>query len=32
MKKRYKKDINRIRKRKVEIDYPITNNIDYQLA
>lgn len=32
MKKKYKKDINRIRKRKVEIDYPITNNIDYQLA
>ena len=32
VKKRYKKDINRIRKRKVEIDYPITKNIDYQLA
>jgi peptide deformylase len=32
VKKKYKKDINRIRKRKVEIDYPITENIDYQLA
>ena len=32
MKKKLKKDINRIRKRKVEIDYPITENIDYQLA
>lgn len=32
MKKKFKKDINRIRKRKIEIDYPITENIDYQLA
>jgi peptide deformylase len=32
IKKKFKKDINRIRKRKIEIDYPITENIDYQLA
>ena len=32
LKKKYKNDINRIRKRKVEIDYPITKNMDYQLA
>jgi peptide deformylase len=32
LKKKHKKDINRIRKRKVEINYPITENIDYQLA
>lgn len=32
VKKKFKKDINRIRKRKIEIDYPITENIDYQLA
>ncbi len=32
LKKKYKKDINRIRKRKIEIEYPITKNIDYQLA
>lgn len=32
MKKKHKKDINKIRKRKIEIDYPITENVDYQLA
>lgn len=32
LRKKLKKDMNRIKKRKVEIDYPITNNIDYQLA
>jgi len=32
LKKKYKKDINRIRKRKIEIEYPITEDIDYQLA
>lgn len=32
LKKKYKKDINKIRKRKVEIDYPITETTDYQLA
>ena len=31
VKKRYKRDINKIRKRKVEIDYPITEDTDYQL-
>jgi peptide deformylase len=31
-KKKLKKDINKIRKRKIEIDYPITDNTDYQLA
>jgi len=32
LKKKYKKDINRIRKRKIEIEYPITEDMDYQLA
>ncbi len=32
VKKKYKKEINKIRKRKVDIDYPITENVDYQLA
>ncbi len=32
VKKRYKRDLNKIRKRKVDIDYPITENVDYQLA
>jgi peptide deformylase len=32
LRKKLKKDMNNIKKRKVEIDYPITNNIDYQLA
>jgi len=32
LKKKHKKDINKIRKRKVDIDYPITENADYQLA
>lgn len=31
-KKKVKKDINKIRKRKIEINYPITESIDYQLA
>ncbi len=31
-KKKLKKEINNIRKRKIEINYPITENIDYQLA
>ncbi|HSD63431.1 MAG TPA: peptide deformylase [Ignavibacteriaceae bacterium] len=32
LKKKVKKDINKIRKRKIEINYPITESIDYQLA
>ncbi len=32
VKKKYKKEINKIRKRKVDLDYPITENVDYQLA
>ncbi len=32
LRKKLKKDMNKIKKRKIEIDYPITNNIDYQLA
>jgi peptide deformylase len=32
VKKKLKKDINNIRRRKIEIKYPITENIDYQLA
>jgi peptide deformylase len=32
LRKKLKGDMNKIKKRKIEIDYPITNNIDYQLA
>ena len=32
IKKKLKRDMNKIRKRKVEISYPITENIDYQLV
>lgn len=32
VKKKYKKEINKIRKRKLDIDYPITESVDYQLA
>ncbi len=32
VKKKYKREINKIRKRKVDIDYPITESVDYQLA
>ncbi len=31
MKKQYKKSLNKIQKRKIEIDYPISENVDYQL-
>jgi peptide deformylase len=32
LKKKVKRDMNKIKKRKIEIDYPITENINYQLA
>jgi len=32
MKKRFKKPLHRIRKRKIDIDYPISKTIDYQLT
>jgi len=32
VKKGVKKEINKIRKREIEINYPITENIDYQLV
>ena len=31
-KKKLKKEINKIRRRKIEISYPITENMDYQLV
>ena len=32
MRKRLKKPLNKIKKRKIEIDYPISEHIDYQLV
>lgn len=31
VKKSFKKDLNDIRKRKIEIEYPVTEDVDYQL-
>jgi peptide deformylase len=31
VRKKFKRDLNRIKKRKMEVEYPITEDIDYQL-